>query len=258
MNILCIGDVVGSAGCDILRSHLPSLKKIKAIDLCIVNGENAADGNGITPFAAKHLYDSGADVITGGNHTFRNYKIHEMLDIDPFLIRPYNYPKSAYGCGISIVDKGSLTVAVINMIGVVFMENMDDPFGSLDTAIYEAKAADVDIIIVDFHAEATAEKRACAFYVDGRVSAFFGTHTHVLTADETVLPQGTGYITDIGMTGPINSVLGIKPELAIAKQKDKMPVRFQTADGPCMINGCIFYIDDKTGLCTGAERISIQ
>lgn len=257
MNILCIGDVVGTSGCNALRKHLPNLKKLYNIDVSIVNGENSADGNGILPISAENIFSSGADVVTTGNHVFRRREIYNTLDSNEFLIRPYNFPSSAPGKGITYIDKGRSIVAVINMLGVVYMENMTDPFLSLQMAVEEAKENGANIIVVDFHAEATAEKRAVAFFMDGKVSAFFGTHTHVQTADETILPNGTGYITDVGMTGPAISVLGVKPELAIAKQKDKLPVRFENAEGDCIIGGCIFEVDDKTGICTQVKRILI-
>ena len=257
MNILCIGDVVGSVGCEFLRRQLPSLKKLKAIDMVIVNGENSADGNGITPVSAEHILNSGADVITGGNHSFRRFEMYPYFDESNLVIRPANYPDGAYGKGYTVIDFGYTKVGVINLLGVVYTEPLDSPFDTADKIINQLKKDGVKIIIVDIHAEATAEKKALAYYLDGRVSAVFGTHTHVQTADEQILPEKTGFITDLGMTGPINSVLGVKPELAVKKMKNKLPVRFSTAEGPCLMNGCIFDIDNKTGVCNGVERISI-
>ncbi len=258
MRILCIGDVCGSIGCDFLRQRLPSLKKQRNIDMVVVNGENSADGNGILPASAAHLYDSGAHVITGGNHTFRRREIFPLLEEDETLLRPANFPASAPGRGIAYVDFGYVTVAVISLLGVVYMEPLDCPFHTADALVEEAKAAGARIILVDFHAEATAEKRALGFYLDGRVSALFGTHTHVQTADACLLPQGTGYITDLGMTGPIESVLGVQPQLSIAKMKDKLPVRFQLEKGACMLNGCIFEVDHKTGKTLSVEAVDIR
>lgn len=258
MNILCIGDVVGSVGCEFLRRQLPSLKKLKAIDMVIVNGENSADGNGITPVSAKHILDSGADVITGGNHSFRRFEMYPFFDESECVIRPANYPDSAYGKGCAVIDFGYTKVGVINLLGVVYAEPLDSPFDKADELIDRLKEDGVKIIIVDIHAEATAEKKALAYYLDGRVSAVFGTHTHVQTADEQILPEKTGFITDLGMTGPINSVLGVKPELAVKKMKDKLPVRFANAEGPCSMGGCIFDIDIKTGICNSVERIVIM
>ncbi|HHW45795.1 MAG TPA: TIGR00282 family metallophosphoesterase [Clostridiales bacterium] len=257
MNILCIGDVCGDAGCDFLRQVLPGLKKLKGIDLVIANGENSAPSNGITPQSAEHLLASGVDVITGGNHSFRRKEIYPLLEQSDRILRPANYPASVPGSGFTIVDCGYAQVAVINLLGVVFMESLACPFETADRLIQRAKSEGANIIMVDFHAEATSEKRAFGFYLDSRVSAVFGTHTHVQTADEQILPKGTGYITDLGMTGPIQSVLGVNPETIITKFKDKMPVRFDFAKGDCMLSGCIFTIDRNTGLTVEVERINI-
>ncbi len=257
MLILCIGDVVGGNGCEFLRRHLPALKRTKGIDVVIANGENSSDGNGITPASANHLFDSGVDVITTGNHTYRRREIYDYLDDTEAILRPANFPPDAPGHGITVLDMGRTQIAVINLMGAVYLdEHLDCPFRTLDALL---KKYDLPkICIVDFHAEATGEKRALAYYADGRVSAVFGTHTHVQTADETVLPQGTGYITDVGMTGVIDSVLGVKKELVIKKQLSRMPVRFDYADGPCKMDCVLFDIDDKTGLCRSAERLSIR
>lgn len=257
MLILCIGDVVGGNGCDFLRRHLPALKRTKGIDVVIANGENSSDGNGITPASANHLFDSGVDVITTGNHTYRRREIYDYLDDTEAIIRPANFPPDAPGHGITVLDMGRTQIAVINLMGAVYLdEHLDCPFRTLDALL---KKYDLPkVCIVDFHAEATGEKRALGYYADGRVSAVFGTHTHVQTADETVLPGGTGYITDVGMTGVIDSVLGVKKELVIKKQLSRMPVRFDYADGACKMDCVLFDIDEKTGLCRSAERISIR
>ncbi len=256
MNILCVGDVVGTRGCEHLRRVLPALKRQYAVDVCIVNGENAADGNGITPAAAKSLKNSGADVITGGNHTFRRYEFYPLLEEEPWLLRPANYPATAPGAGVYTVDRGRYQVTVINLIGTAFMEPMACPFDTLDALLREA--GNPKFCVVDFHAEATAEKKALAYYADGRVSALFGTHTHVPTADEQILPAGTGYITDVGMTGPVESVLGIKPELSIAKMHGKLPVRFAAAEGTCELQAVLFTLDDKTGRTTAVQRLAVR
>ncbi|MBO5253039.1 MAG: TIGR00282 family metallophosphoesterase [Clostridia bacterium] len=257
MLILCIGDVVGGNGCEFLRRHLPALKRTKGIDVVIANGENSSDGNGITPASANHLFDSGVDVITTGNHTYRRREIYDYLDDTEAILRPANFPPDAPGHGITVLDMGRTQIAVINLMGAVYLdEHLDCPFRTLDALLKKHELP--KICIVDFHAEATGEKRALGYYADGRVSAVFGTHTHVQTADETVLPQGTGYITDAGMTGVIDSVLGVKKELVIKKQLSRMPVRFDYADGPCKMDCVLFDIDDKTGLCRSAERISIR
>lgn len=255
MNILAIGDVVGSIGCRFLRQHLPALKKMKQIDLVIANGENSADGNGLTPVSAQYLFDSGVDVITTGNHSFRRKESYEHYDACETLLRPANYPAAAPGRGVCIVDMGRVQVAVINLMGVVYMENMDSPFDTADRILSQSLP---QIRLVDFHAEATGEKRSLAYYLDGRVSAVFGTHTHVQTADECILPNGTGYLSDLGMTGPVHSVLGVKPELVIQKMRTKMPVRFDLADGDCEMGCALFQIDEKTGHTISAERFQIR
>ncbi|MCI9272862.1 MAG: TIGR00282 family metallophosphoesterase [Clostridiales bacterium] len=257
MNILCIGDVVGSNGCRFLRAHLPTLKKLKQIDLVIANGENSADGNGLTPAAADFLFHSGVDVITTGNHAFRRRESYPLYEQTETLLRPANYPESTTpGHGLCMVDMGRLQVCVINLMGTVYLESLQSPFETMDRLLEKAKEA--RIVVVDFHAEATGEKRALGYYLDGRISALFGTHTHVPTADETILPKGTGYITDVGMTGAIESVLGVKPELAIEKMKTKMPVRFDLASGESKMDCVLFDIDDKTGKTHCVERLQIR
>ncbi len=256
MRILAIGDIVGSVGSRFLRKKLPYLKKTEMIDMVIANGENSADGNGITPASADFIFNSGVDVITGGNHSFRRKESYSYYDNSCFLLRPANYPESTTpGKGFVIYDLGRIQVGVINLMGCVFLESLDDPFRTAEKII---KKMDTKIIIVDIHAEATAEKLSLAYFLDGRVSAVFGTHTHVQTADEMILDGGTGYITDVGMTGPIKSVLGVKPELAVRKFKDKLPVRFDIADGDCKLNGIIFEIDEKTGKTLCIKRIDIR
>lgn len=254
MNILTIGDVVGSIGCRFLRERLPQLKKGKAVDLVIANGENSADGNGLTPTSAQFLFDSGVDVITSGNHSFRRKESYDFYDSCETLLRPANFPAAAPGKGVCIVDMGRIQVGVINLMGVVYMESMDSPFDTADRLLEGMPK----ITLIDFHAEATGEKRSFAYYLDGRVSAVFGTHTHVQTSDECVLENGTGYISDLGMTGPIHSVLGVKPELVIQKMRTKMPVRFDLSDGPCQMDCALFHIEEKTGKTESVERIQIK
>lgn len=257
MLILCIGDVVGGNGCNHLRRSLPKLKKSMGIDVVIANGENSSDGNGITPASANHLFDSGVDVITTGNHTYRRREVYDYLDDTEAILRPANFPPEAPGHGVTILDLGRTQIAVINLMGAVYLdEHLACPFRTLDNLLKTKELPKV--CIVDFHAEATGEKRALGYFVDGRVSAVFGTHTHVPTADETILPHGTGYITDVGMTGVIESVLGVKSELVIQKQLSKMPVRFDYADGECKMDCVLFDIDEKTGLCRKVERISVK
>lgn len=256
MNILVIGDVVSAVGCEFLRSVLPSFKKVKGIDLCIANGENSAVGNGITPFSANYLFDSGVDIITTGNHVYRRREIYEMLDERDDIIRPANFHPGNPGNGYTVVDMGFARVGIVNLSGMVYMDRCDNPFTVIDEILPEL--SDCRAVLVDFHAEATAEKRAMGFYLDGRVSAVFGTHTHVLTADACILPKGTGYITDIGMTGVKHSALGVKPEISVEWLRTGMPARFDAAEGACMMNGCIFEIENKTGSVLSVESVNIE
>lgn len=258
MKILAIGDVFGKSGCDFLLKKLPTLKKEHAIDLVIANGENSAEGNGILPSSAETLFAAGVDVITGGNHTLRRKEIFNMLEENEFLLRPANLPSSIPGKGITYVDLGYTIVAVINILGVVYLESLSCPFETADKLINEAKQNGAKIIVVDFHAEATSEKRALGFYLDGKVSCIFGTHTHVQTSDEQILPNNTGYITDIGMTGVIDSVLGVEKSIIIQKMKDKLPVKFYGATGDCELNGCIFDVDKSTGFTKSVQRIKVK
>jgi len=257
MRILCIGDVVGSVGCDFLRSHLPAFKKLHNVDLTICNGENSADGNGITPRSADNLFASGVDVITLGNHSFRRPEVFRYLDENPYIIRPYNYPSSETpGRGFCTVDMGYTAVTVINLMGQEYIDTrVDNPFTAVEKLLGQI---DSRIVLMDFHAEATSEKRAMGLMLDGRVSAVFGTHTHVMTADACVLPGGTGYITDLGMTGTIDSVLGVKKDIIIKRFLTKLPGRFEYADGACKMNCTLFDIDRNTGRCTSASSFELR
>lgn len=259
MRLLAIGDVCGSIGCNAVKRILPTLKKENEIDFVIINGENSADGNGITPESAQFLFAVGADVISGGNHSLRRPNVLEYLDQNEFVLRPQNLADAENGTGYCLVDKGRYLVAVINLSGKIYLERYktDCPFKMADSLIEKAKNNGANIIIVDFHAEATSEKKALGFYLDGKVSALFGTHTHIQTADEQILSGGTGYITDLGMVGPSDSVLGVKKEIIINRLKDNDMSKFELADGPCIFNACIFDIDEKTGKTTHIERINI-
>ena len=210
----------------------------------------------MTAFSCEHIFASGADVITGGNHTFKRREFYETLENSYSIVRPINYSEDCPGRGYTIVDKGFVRIGVVNVLGTVYMENLKNPFDCMDEAIKKLRD-EVNIIIVDLHAEATAEKKALGFYLDGRVSAVYGTHTHVQTADEQILPNGTGYITDVGMTGPSLSVIGVKPELAIEKMRTNMPVRFENPNDNAMLQGIIFEIDRSSGKTVSVERISI-
>lgn len=259
MRLLCIGDVCASNGCQKVRSVLPAFKKEKGIDVVIINGENSADGNGITPFSADFLFACGADVITGGNHSLRRKEIFDKLDNNKFLLRPHNLPDAEYGSGYCLLDKGKYLIAVINLSGKIYLEklNAQNPFLCADELIEKAKNDGANIIVVDFHAEATSEKRALGLYLDGKVSVVYGTHTHIQTADNSILPNGTGYITDLGMTGPENSILGVKSEIIINRLKLGDMSKFEAASGKCMLNACIFDIDEKSGKTFNTERIMI-
>ena len=225
------------------------------IDLVIANGENSAEGNGITPYSAKYLFTSGVDVITTGNHAFRRKEMYNMFDDNEFIVRPANYPqKTTPGKGIITVDLGFVSIDVINLQGTVYMQSLDCPFETAEKLIKESKSK---IKIIDFHAEATAEKRALCYYLDGEISAMFGTHTHVQTSDEEIFKNGTGYITDVGMTGAIDSVLGVKPDLAVNKMKWKIPVRFENAVGKSKMECVCFEIDEKTTKCKSIQRLRV-
>lgn len=257
MKILTIGDIVGKSGVEFLKNNLKEFKSVHKIDFVVANGENSAEGNGILPDCAKKIFESGVDVITNGNHTFRRREIFPFLNENHKILRPYNYPsKSTPGFGFCKVKVNNINVAVINLLGVAYLESINLPLDSLDEAL--RFCVDCPVKIVDFHAEATAEKRALGYYVDGKVSVVFGTHTHVQTSDEEILPFGTGYITDVGMTGPINSVLGVKKELSIKRMKNRMPVRFENANGPCKMECAVFDVDEKTGKTRAIERFRLK
>lgn len=254
MDILCVGDVVGEAGVNYFCDKLSLLKHQYNIDLVIVNGENSdKHGVGISRAEVETLFRH-ADVITTGNHCFRRADENLFAEYSN-LLYPANFPYSADNAGYCDIDTGRFgIVRVINLMGVAWMEALDNPFSKVDKILQNPGAR---FTVVDFHAESTAEKKAMAFYLDGRVSALFGTHTHVQTADEQILPKGTGYITDVGMTGPELSVIGVEPGLAIEKQRTHRPVRFKVAQTPAAMNCVLFSLDNSTGLCTHVQRINI-
>lgn len=257
MKLLALGDVVSDGGCRAITARLPKIKREYGIDVCIANGENSACGNGILPDSAEALISAGVDLITTGNHVFRRREFHDYIDEHDYVIRPYNMHPSCPGKGVGVLDMGRYRVGVINLMGSAFFNaNYANPFDSLDRAIDEI--SDCKIKIVDFHAEATGEKRALGFYADGRVSAFFGTHTHVRTADAQILPNGTGYITDLGMCGSETSVLGIEPEIIIRSLKTGMPSVFKAKETDIAINGCIFEINEKSGLTEKIHSVILR
>ncbi|MGN1480317.1 TIGR00282 family metallophosphoesterase [Porcipelethomonas sp.] len=249
--LLFIGDVVGKNGCDFLSERIYDIKKKHEIDITVVNGENSAQGNGITKFSADMLLRLGADIITTGNHCFKRRDSMDIYNRDNIL-RPLNFPDGCPGKGIGYIDCGYYKVAVINLMGTVYMEALDNPYGAMDRIL---ETVNTPNILVDFHAEATAEKKAMGYYLAGKVTAVIGTHTHVQTADETILNEHTGYLTDAGMTGPEESVLGVAVRPAVDKQRFKYPVRFTEAQTPCFINGAVISFDEKSGKCTKIERI---
>ena len=254
MRLLMIGDIVGAPGCNYVREKLPAFKRKYEIDVVVANGENSAVGNGVLPVSAGHLFDSGIDVLTGGNHSFKRREIYDYLPDHPNLLRPANYPDCPYGEGWFVLDAGSFTLLVISLLGTVYLEPLDDPFRTADKLIREHPAT---FTVVDFHAEATGEKMAMGYYLDGRVSAVVGTHTHVQTADEQILEKGTGYISDLGMTGPVRSILGTSPEDIVQKMTSHLPTRFHVPEGACKLEGVILDLDKKTGLCTEIRRVRI-
>lgn len=256
MRVLLIGDVVAQTGCEFVRKHLPHIKRTYGVDVTIVNAENSAVGNGVLPSSAEYLFQSGADVLTTGNHVYKRKEIFSFLDETEAIVRPANFPAEAPGVGFYRYDGGSFSLLVINLLGTSFMEPLENPFTTIDRILKEQRAT---YTVVDFHAEATGEKKALGFYLDGRVSAVIGTHTHVQTADEQILPGGTGYLTDVGMTGPLYSALGIKPECVIRRLRTHLPTRFEVEDTVvCEMDGVLLTLDPKTGLCSEIERLQIR
>jgi len=255
-HLLAVGDVVGQSGLDFLGSHLRSLKKLKSVDFAVVNGENAS-GVGLTPKQAQAILDAGADVITLGNHTWNRLQIKDFLDENPYILRPANYPKRLPGRGYGVYDgPRGLRVGVLNLIGRLELSpHNDSPFAAADDIL---KAPDADVVVVDFHAEATSEKGALAWYLDGRAAAVWGTHTHVPTADCQILPQGTGFVTDLGMTGPAQGVLGVPPEQSINLFLGGIHQRYGEAPGPAKLNAVLFTIDTESKKCVAVERVDIQ
>lgn len=254
MRILFIGDVVGKPGRQALSRRLGSLIDKKQVDLVVANGENAAAGFGLTLDVARELYDCGIDVLTTGNHIWDKREIYSYLDEQPRLLRPANYPDApGRGAGVFTTNAG-IKVGVVNLEGRIFMNPLSCPFRAADALVAELRKQ-TSLILVDFHAEATSEKVAMGHYLDGRVSAVVGTHTHVQTADEQILPGGTAYMTDAGMTGAADSVIGISKEIAVGKFLNQLPARFEVAKKAPMINGVFFDIEEQSGRAVGVERL---
>lgn len=255
LKILAVGDVVGEGGQDILRRRLPGLREETGAHFTVVNGENAS-GVGITPAQARGILAAGADVITLGNHTWNRIQIGDFLDKEPRILRPANYAGRVPGRGMGVYSCQGLRLAVLNLMGRVELNsNLDSPF---KTANHLLRGENYDLAVVDFHAEATSEKGAMAWHLDGRVQAVWGTHTHVPTADGQILPKGAGFLTDLGMTGPSRSVLGIKPENSINLFLGGLPRRYEEAEGSCKLNACLFVIDTEKKRCVQVVRADIQ
>jgi 2',3'-cyclic-nucleotide 2'-phosphodiesterase len=253
MKVLFIGDVVGGPGRRGLKAAMPGLRERHSPDLVIVNGENSAGGMGITERTAKALFDAGVDVITTGNHVYRHREAYDFLDRDERVVRPANYPHANPGHGHLVTEAGGMRVGVVNLSGAVGLKVARSPFHEVDSILERIEA---DCVVVDFHAEVTSEKVAMGWHLDGRVAAVFGTHTHVPTADARVLPQGTAYISDVGMTGSRTSVLGVKPEQVLEAMITQMPVKFETAAEDVWVMGAVVEINDR-GLADSIEQVMV-
>jgi metallophosphoesterase (TIGR00282 family) len=253
MRVLFIGDVVGSPGRRGLRETMPALREAHAPDLIIVNGENSAGGMGITERTANDLFDAGTGVITTGNHVYRHREAYDFLEREQRVVRPANYPQGNPGRGYTVVEAGGMRIGVINLSGGVGLKVARSPFDTVDGILDRIEA---DAIVVDFHAEVTSEKVAMGWHLDGRVAAVLGTHTHVPTADGRVLPKGTAFISDVGMTGSRTSVLGVKPEQALASMITQMPTRFETADEDVWVMGALVEINSR-GLADSIQQVMV-
>ncbi len=260
MKILFLGDIFGRPGRKILREELENIVKEKEIDVVIANGENAAGGLGITPKICDNLLNLGIDVITGGNHIYKKKEIYSYIEKQPKLLKPANYPPNTPGNGSYIFSNVKIEnrkVAVINICGRVFLENLDCPFRKAEKILRDLRK-ETNIIIVDFHGEVTSEKIAMGWYLDGKVSAVIGTHTHVQTADDKILPQGTAYITDVGMVGPMDSVIGVRKDIIINRFLKNMPQKFVVSNDDIWINSVIVDINTRSGKANSIERYNIS
>ena len=256
MKILLIGDIVGRPGRVIVERELVRLREERKLDLVIANCENAAGGAGITPPIAEDLFRAGVDALTSGNHVWRRREAYELLRMDPRVIRPANYPEGAPGSGSTVVETlAGEKVGVLNLMGRVFMEPLDCPFRTAERELSRLKLV-TPVIIVDMHAEATSEKVAMGWFLDGKVSCVFGTHTHIPTADERILPKGTGFITDVGMTGPYDSVIGRRVDQILERFLSNLPMKSEVAEGNIQLRGLIVDVDAKTGKARSVERIT--
>jgi metallophosphoesterase (TIGR00282 family) len=257
LDILFIGDVVGRPGRDVLTRALARMRVTGFPDLVIANGENAAGGFGLTRDVYHELLNAGVQVLTMGNHTWDKRDIFDFIGESDHLVRPINYPEGTPGRGYTVVEAGGHLVGIVNVMGRVFMPTLDCPFRTVERAI-EDIVSETRVILVDIHAEATAEKMALAHHLDGRVSAVFGTHTHVQTADECILPGGTGYLTDAGMTGPYRSIIGMQSDLAVKKMMTQLPTRLEVAEGPAQFNAVRITVEVRTGRTLTIERLNFR
>ncbi len=257
MKILVIGDIVGNCGCNYLKQNLNSFRLKNSIDMIIANGENAAKGNGLDKNTAENLFSYGVDVITSGNHIWNKFEMQEIIDDYENILRPANYPGACPGNGYVIFNAFGAKVLVISVLGQAFLDPLASPFETVDKILIREEG-NYDISVVDFHGEATGEKAAFARYFNGRLTAVLGTHTHVQTADERILCGGTAFISDIGMTGAYESILGVESQRIIKKLTTKMPVQFVQADGPCQFNAVILEVDNTSFKATKLERIFIK
>lgn len=255
MNILFIGDIVGKPGREVVKDLLPGLKKEFAIDFIIANAENAAGGSGITPKVCSELLDSGIDALTSGDHVWKRREVFQIIESQPGLLRPLNFPKGSPGSGSGIFKtRKGIGIGLINVLGRVFMQALDCPFKTTREEI-DRLSKETNIIIVDIHAEATSEKVALGWYLDGLATAVLGTHTHIQTADERLLPQGTAYITDVGMSGPFDSVIGRRVEDVLQRFLTQIPTRFEVASQNIQLQGVLLEIDEKKGKARSIRRI---
>jgi metallophosphoesterase (TIGR00282 family) len=258
MKILFLGDIVGKPGRDIVHKVLRDFREKEKIDVVIANGENSAGGSGLTPRIAEELFEDGVDILTSGDHIWKRKEIYDLLNTTDRLVRPANYPEGAPGKGSTVVDvKGGGKIGVINLVGRVFMEAVDCPFERVRKEIERLRHI-TPVIVVDMHAEATSEKVAMGWYLDGAVSAVIGTHTHIQTADEKILPGGTAYITDCGMTGPYDSVIGRRKEQIITRFLTQLPTRFEMATEGVEMHGVIINVDEKEGKALGIKRVQMK
>ena len=259
MKLLFLGDIVGRPGRDLVRRHVRALASRHQADLVIANGENAAGGVGITRENMLEILSAGVDVITTGNHVWSKRETLEFIDSEPRLLRPANYPAGTPGAGSCVAAaKNGVRVGVINVMGRVFMNAIDDPFRSAEREIARLREDGAEVIFVDMHAEATSEKLALCYYLDGKVAAVIGTHTHVQTADERILPGGTACLTDVGMTGPHDGVIGMDKDAVIARFVTGLPSRFETASGDPRLNGVVITVDGATGRASDIQRLSLS